>query len=91
MDPHIGGFSIDHLMELAGLSCAQALAKTYYPSRFPRVLVKTDDSTCSLAILVTAGTNGGDALVAARHLHHFGFKPVVYYPKPGRSTLFTVR
>ncbi len=30
------------------------------------------------------GNNGGDGLVAARHLFHFGFQPIVVYPK--RST-----
>jgi NAD(P)H-hydrate repair Nnr-like enzyme with NAD(P)H-hydrate epimerase domain len=53
------GFSVDQLVELAGLSvlCAVAAEKT-----FPgKVLVLADP-----------GNNGGDGLVAARHLHHFG-------------------
>ena len=28
------------------------------------------------------GNNGGDGLVAARHLGHFGARPTIYYPKP---------
>ncbi|KAI7867591.1 YjeF N-terminal domain-like protein [Spinellus fusiger] len=65
-----GGFSIDQLMELAGLSVAQAVQKTYPVETYPRVLV-----------CVGPGNNGGDGLVAARHLYHFGFKPSLYYPK----------
>jgi hypothetical protein len=53
------GFSVDQLMELAGLSVACAVAAE---QRAPgRVLV-----------LAGPGNNGGDGLVAARHLHHFG-------------------
>ncbi|KAI9820053.1 MAG: hypothetical protein M1826_001043 [Phylliscum demangeonii] len=48
-------FSLDQLMELAGLAVSQA---------------------------------GGDGLVAARHLWHYGFAPTIYYPKPGRNELF---
>lgn len=64
-----GGFSIDQLMELAGLSVASAILKEYPPASHPRVL-----------ILCGPGNNGGDGLVAARHLHHFGFQPRVVYP-----------
>lgn len=35
------------------------------------------------------GNNGGDGLVAARHLHHFGYKPVVCYPKHTDKPLYT--
>lgn len=35
------------------------------------------------------GNNGGDGLVAARHLHHFGYKPVVCYPKRTDKPLYT--
>ncbi|KAJ5360420.1 hypothetical protein N7517_009611 [Penicillium concentricum] len=50
-----GGWSLDQLMELAGLSVSQA---------------------------------GGDGLVAARHLAHFGYTPSVYYPKQGKNELY---
>eukprot|EP00929_Paragymnodinium_shiwhaense_P087056 TRINITY_DN47370_c0_g1_i1.p1 TRINITY_DN47370_c0_g1~~TRINITY_DN47370_c0_g1_i1.p1 ORF type:complete len:337 (+),score=72.88 TRINITY_DN47370_c0_g1_i1:45-1013(+) len=65
-----GGWSIDQLMELAGLSCAASLAKEFPVETHPNVL-----------IISGPGNNGGDGLVAARHLHHFGYKPRVVYPK----------
>lgn len=34
---------------------------------------------------------GGDGLVAARHLSHFGYRPSVYYPKEGKNELYQVR
>ncbi|TVY48545.1 NAD(P)H-hydrate epimerase [Lachnellula occidentalis] len=59
----IGAFSIDQLMELAGLSVSQAVA-------------------CG------PGNNGGDGLVAARHLWHYGYKPTIYYPKQSKNDLY---
>ncbi|ESK90527.1 protein-binding protein [Moniliophthora roreri MCA 2997] len=72
-----GAFSIDQLMELAGLSCAQTLARCYDKGRHPRVLV-----CCG------PGNQGGDGLVAARHLAMFGYKPVIYMPKPGSKDIY---
>ncbi|KAJ1330146.1 YjeF family domain-containing protein [Batrachochytrium salamandrivorans] len=69
MGPTIG-YSIDQLMELAGLSVAQAIFREYSPQTHRRVLV------CA-----GPGNNGGDALVAARHLALFGYEPLIYYPK----------
>ncbi|KAH6822156.1 hypothetical protein C2S53_016761 [Perilla frutescens var. hirtella] len=37
---------------------------------------------------VEAGNNGGDGLVAARHLHHFGYKPYICYPKHTDKALY---
>lgn len=67
-------FSVDQLMELAGLSCANIIAKTYPVGK----------------VLVCAGpgNNGGDGLVCARHLKLFGYEPVVYYPKPPSKELY---
>ncbi|KEI41176.1 uncharacterized protein L969DRAFT_92409 [Mixia osmundae IAM 14324] len=70
MDPSGGAFSIDQLMELAGLACATALQKTYQPCTHPKVL-----------ICAGPGNQGGDGLVAARHLWHFGYQPTLFYPK----------
>ncbi|KAG8450021.1 hypothetical protein GDO86_016634 [Hymenochirus boettgeri] len=74
-------FSVDQLMELAGLSCAVAITKAYpvssFTSNFPTVLV-----VCG------PGNNGGDGLVCARHLKLFGYLPAIHYPKRPNKTLF---
>ena len=31
---------------------------------------------------------GGDGLVAARHLWHYGYQPTVYYPKQSKNDLY---
>ena len=49
------GFSLDQLMELAGLSVASAITKEYSVSDHKNVL-----------IVAGPGNNGGDGLVAAR-------------------------
>mmetsp|Transcript_19041 Transcript_19041/g.60912 ORF Transcript_19041/g.60912 Transcript_19041/m.60912 type:complete len:253 (-) Transcript_19041:223-981(-) len=73
------GFSIDQLMELAGLSVACAIAAVWPPA-------------ARLLLVCGPGNNGGDGLVASRHLYHFGYKPTVLYPKPpkddGAGTLY---
>ncbi|CAL5204625.1 unnamed protein product [Lathyrus oleraceus] len=71
------GFSVDQLMELAGLSVATSIYEVYKPGEYSRVLV-----VCG------PGNNGGDGLVAARHLHHFGYKPFVCYPKRTPKPLY---
>ena len=58
-----GAFSLDQLMELAGLACATAVGRTFPLSSHPRVLV-----ACG------PGNQGGDGLVAARHLCTFTFR-----------------
>lgn len=72
-----GAFSLDQLMELAGLSVSQALYQFSPPDQTPKVLV-----ACG------PGNNGGDGLVAARHLFHFGYAPKVWYPKQGKEELY---
>eukprot|EP00667_Euglena_gracilis_P020614 EG_transcript_22384 len=67
-------FSIDQLMELAGLSVAAAVQKEYAPGR--------------VLVVCGPGNNGGDGLVAARHLKHFGFDVVVVYPKVTKNALY---
>ncbi|KAK6148450.1 hypothetical protein DH2020_019362 [Rehmannia glutinosa] len=71
------GFSIDQLMELAGLSVASAITEVYRPSKYNRVLV-----------ICGPGNNGGDGLVAARHLYQFGYKPCICYPKRTPKPLY---
>ncbi|CAG8422421.1 unnamed protein product [Penicillium salamii] len=72
-----GGWSLDQLMELAGLSVAQAVWKLLPPNAGANIL-----------IVCGPGNNGGDGLVAARHLSHFGYNPSVYYPKEGKNELY---
>ncbi|CEJ60259.1 Putative AI-BP family protein [Penicillium brasilianum] len=77
MDVNIGGWSLDQLMELAGLSVSQAVWRMHPLSKGKNILV-----VCG------PGNNGGDGLVAARHLAHYGYKPTVYYPKEGKNELY---
>ncbi|KAB1203879.1 Pyridoxine/pyridoxamine 5'-phosphate oxidase 1, chloroplastic [Morella rubra] len=72
------GFSVDQLMELAGLSVATSIAEVYRATEYNRVLA-----------ICGPGNNGGDGLVAARHLYHFGYKPVVCYPKRTPKPLYS--
>ncbi|KAG6477473.1 pyridoxine/pyridoxamine 5'-phosphate oxidase 1, chloroplastic-like [Zingiber officinale] len=71
------GFSVDQLMELAGLSVATAIGEVYKSSEYSRILA-----------ICGPGNNGGDGLVAARHLHHFGYQPFICYPKRTPKTLY---
>ncbi|KAL2398304.1 NAD(P)H-hydrate epimerase [Exophiala dermatitidis] len=72
-----GGFSLDQLMELAGLSVAEAVYRVHPPSKGKNILIAAGP-----------GNNGGDGLVCARHLYHFGYTPQVYYPKPTNAPIF---
>ncbi|XP_054830097.1 NAD(P)H-hydrate epimerase [Eublepharis macularius] len=74
-------FSVDQLMELAGLSCATAIAKAYPASSFTA-------SQPAVLIVCGPGNNGGDGLVCARHLKMFGYEPTLYYPKRPSKSLF---
>uniref|UniRef100_A0A7E4ZQ61 NAD(P)H-hydrate epimerase n=1 Tax=Panagrellus redivivus TaxID=6233 RepID=A0A7E4ZQ61_PANRE len=67
------GFSVDQLMELAGLSCAQAVASLYPKGK--------------VLVIAGPGNNGGDGIVAARHLKLFGYTPSILYPKPSKNDL----
>ncbi|XP_045640161.1 NAD(P)H-hydrate epimerase [Ursus americanus] len=75
-------FSVDQLMELAGLSCATAIAKAYPPTSMSR-------SPPAVLVICGPGNNGGDGLVCARHLKLFGYQPTIYYPKRPNKPLFT--
>jgi len=70
-------FSVDQLMEFAGYSCAVAIAKSYQPHKNKKILI-----CCG------PGNNGGDGLVAARHLKLFGYHPEVFYPKRTQKPLY---
>mmetsp|Transcript_9921 Transcript_9921/g.17871 ORF Transcript_9921/g.17871 Transcript_9921/m.17871 type:complete len:319 (-) Transcript_9921:62-1018(-) len=69
------GFELSQLMELAGLSVAQAVHDFY-----------KDSSRRSIVVCCGPGNNGGDGLVAARHLFHFGYSiNSVIYPRLATS------
>ncbi|XP_049865812.1 NAD(P)H-hydrate epimerase isoform X2 [Pectinophora gossypiella] len=70
-------FSVDQLMELAGLSVASAVARAYPVTTF-----------CTVLVVCGPGNNGGDGLVAARHLALFGYSVWVYYPKRTAKPLY---
>lgn len=72
-------FSVDQLMELAGLSCAVAIAKCYPIS---------DLISNNILVFCGPGNNGGDGLVCARHLKLFGYCPSVYCPKRTEKPLY---
>ncbi|XP_055873277.1 NAD(P)H-hydrate epimerase-like [Biomphalaria glabrata] len=74
-------FSLDQLMELAGYSCAVAIAKCY-----PVESLKKDHA--AVLVICGPGNNGGDGLVCARHLKLFGYKPTLFYPKQNNKPLF---
>jgi len=67
-----GGWPLPALMELAGKSVADAIYDMYPPSRLngERIIV-----------LCGKGNNGGDGLVAARHLHYYGYRVSVVCPE----------
>ena len=69
----MAGHTYDTMMEIAGLRVAQAIM-----SRFA-----IQDK--AILVLVGAGNNGGDALVAGRYLHEAGAK-VVFYCTKNRPT-----
>ena len=62
------------------MSCATSIAKEYETKRYERILV-----VCGPGNNGSESDDGvmrrGDGLVAARHLKHFGYSPVVFYPK----------
>ncbi|MCJ1367136.1 hypothetical protein MMC16_006268 [Acarospora aff. strigata] len=72
-----GAFSLDQLMELAGVSVSQAVHRLQPLSKGKNILV-----ACG------PGNNGGDGLVAARHLWHYGYQPTIYYPKQTSNELY---
>eukprot|EP00388_Colpodella_angusta_P024173 GDKJ01063007.1.p1 GENE.GDKJ01063007.1~~GDKJ01063007.1.p1 ORF type:complete len:266 (+),score=60.76 GDKJ01063007.1:29-799(+) len=67
------GYSLQQLMELAGLAVAKAVSKEFNSS-YNRVV-----------LIVGPGNNGGDALVAARHLASWQFNVHVVIPEPCRT------
>lgn len=72
-------YSIDQLMEVAGLCVAQSIARSYPLSNSSRIL-----------LVCGPGNNGGDGLAAARHLHFFGYQPTIFYPKHTSKEIYQI-
>ena len=70
------GFSIDQLMELAGMSAAMCI-QNEYSGVIKKVLV-----------ICGPGNNGGDGLVIARYLKRSGYDVDVFLPKPTSNELY---
>ena len=70
-------YVLQQLMEMAGLSVACSIMDAYTNKHLP------NSNQCEPALILCGpGNNGGDGLVAARHLKLFGiYEPVVYYPR----------
>ncbi|MBI4312897.1 MAG: NAD(P)H-hydrate dehydratase [Chloroflexi bacterium] len=68
------GVSVEALMEKAGLAVANHVMQQLGNPRGARVLA-----------LVGPGNNGGDGLVAARHLHQWGARVCVYLCAPRKT------
>lgn len=66
------GFSLEQLMELAGLAVAEAVYD---------VVTDGGEKKKHALLVCGPGNNGGDGLVAARHLVHFGIDATIVYPK----------
>ena len=109
----VGAFSIDQLMELAGLSVSQAGAMALCRNVNIKLSNHTDQSTeyilpalgeeywslLGQVIMVSDSASvvgslsdsrylGGDGLVAARHLWHYGYTPTIFFPKQGKNELY---
>ena len=79
MSPLGGSFTLPQLMELAGLTVATAIAKFYPDKR-------------KIFIAAGPGNNGGDGIVAARHLSIFNYTVTLYQPpQTNHSEFFSVK
>ena len=82
-----GEFSIDQLMELAGLAVAKTIIKNILRGT---TTTKNKFNPNKVLVLVGPGNNGGDGLVAARHLKLWNYDPIIYYPKrPASNQLYS--
>lgn len=78
MDPKKYAFSMDQLMEMAGMSVAHCIFKHFEKSIWQQKIL----------FIVGTGNNGGDGLVAARHLRQFGVTNIdIWIPKTMKQDL----
>ena len=75
------GFSLEQLMELAGLAVAEAVYAVVPPNSASKDKKK-------ILLVCGPGNNGGDGLVAARHLTLFGYDCTVVYSKQSKKQHF---
>mmetsp|Transcript_20939 Transcript_20939/g.49735 ORF Transcript_20939/g.49735 Transcript_20939/m.49735 type:complete len:636 (-) Transcript_20939:237-2144(-) len=76
MSPDIGGYTLEQLMELAGMAVAEAVMQVVPTSS------SSTNSKKKVLVLCGPGNNGGDGLVAARHLYFYGgYDCTIVYPK----------
>jgi len=74
-------------MELAGLSVAEAVYEVAFGGDGEKA--SNDGGRKKRVLLVCGpGNNGGDGLVAARHLAHFGLESTIVYPKQSSKQHF---
>eukprot|EP00596_Hydrurales_sp_CCMP1899_P007012 CAMPEP_0119037452 /NCGR_PEP_ID=MMETSP1177-20130426/5813_1 /TAXON_ID=2985 /ORGANISM="Ochromonas sp, Strain CCMP1899" /LENGTH=378 /DNA_ID=CAMNT_0006998731 /DNA_START=329 /DNA_END=1465 /DNA_ORIENTATION=- len=76
-----GSFALEQLMELAGLSVASAVHDYYMRT------LSIDSMSKKILIFAGPGNNGGDGLVCARHLKHFGYEPTIIYHQNPKKIL----
>ena len=75
-------YSIDQLMEIAGLTVAKVVNQEF--------IKKNSIKNIKILTLCGPGNNGGDGLVASRYLKEFGNDVEIYYPKKNnKNPLFT--
>ena len=73
-------YSIDQLMEIAGLTVAKVVNQEFIKST----------KNCKILTLCGPGNNGGDGLVASRYLKEFGNEvDILYQKKNTKNALYT--
>lgn len=77
MSPQGAAFTLPQLMELAGLTISTIISDFYPLPKTQRVFFATGP-----------GNNGGDGLVAARHLATFAYDVTVYRPNSEKESDF---
>lgn len=80
------GFSLEQLMELAGLAVAEAVYQVIPPATGEEETTTTKKK--KILLVCGPGNNGGDGLVCARHLTFFGYECVIVYPKKSKREHF---